>query len=117
MPDFLPDERYLPPIYSEKEIQRLRLERLHFLGGHLLFLLSDGKVLCVPLSVCPPLEAAPAEQLERWQLIGEGRSVVWQVEGLYEHLSLRGLLEHPEAKVADLAGSASPFPPLPSESP
>ena len=111
MADFSPDERYLPPEYSEKEIRALRIKQAHFLGEHLLFLLSDGRVLCVPLSICPPLAAAPAEQRSQWQLIGEGRSVVWYTDDLREHLSLRTLLEHADARVADLGGSPLPFPP------
>ncbi len=107
-----PDESYVPPSYSEKEIQALRIKRLHFVGEHILFLLSDDKVLCVPLSVCPPLKAAPVEQRYQWQLIGEGRGVIWYTDTLREHLSLRCLLEHLDAKVGDLAGSPSPFPPL-----
>ena len=102
---------YLPPTYSEKEIQALRVARVHFLEAHLLCLLSDDRVLCVPLSVCPPLAAAPAEQRYQWQLIGDGRSIVWYTDTLQEHLSLRTLLDHPEAKVGDLAGSPAPFPP------
>jgi len=112
MADPFPDERYLPPSYSEKEIQALRIKQVHFLSEHILMLLSDDRVLCVPLSVCPPLEAAAQEQRYQWQLIGEGRGVVWQTGGLEEYLSLRTLLDHPEAKVGDLAGAASPFPSL-----
>ena len=112
MPDFFRDDRYSPPSYSEKEIQSLRIKQVHFLSDHILLLLSDGRVLCVPLSICPPLEAASNEQRYQWQLIGEGRSIVWQTGELQAHLSLRCLLEHPEAKVGDLPEGASPFPPL-----
>jgi len=109
MPELFPDDRYLPPSYSEKEIQALRIKQVHFLSEHILFLLSDDRVLCVPVSVCPPLTEASPAQRDAWELIGEGRSVVWYTGPLQEHLSLRTLLEHPEAKVGDLTGSPSWF--------
>ena len=102
-----PYSGYGPPTYSEKEIQALRIKQVHFLAEHFLFLLSDGKVLCVPLSINPVLESAPQEQRYQWQLIGEGRAVVWHTDALQEHVSLRGLLEQPEAKVGDLPDGAS----------
>lgn len=108
MSDFFRDDRYAPPSYSEKEIQALRIKQAHFLSDHILMLLSDDRVLCVPLTICPPLEAASPAQRYQWQLIGEGRSIVWQTGELREHLSLRRLLEHPEAKVGELPEGASP---------
>ena len=102
-----PYSGYGPPTYSEKEIQALRIKQVHFLAEHFLFLLSDGKVLCVPLSIRPDLESAPQEQRYQWQLIGDGRAVVWDTDTLREHVSLRGLLEEPEARVGDLPDGAS----------
>ena len=98
---------YGPPTYSEKEIQALRIKQVHFLAEHFLFLLSDGRVLCVPLSIRPDLASAPQEQRYQWQLIGDGRAVVWDTDTLQEHVSLRGLLDQPEARVGDLPDGAS----------
>ena len=102
-----PYSGYGPPTYSEKEIQALRIKQVHFLAEHFLFLLSDGRVLCVPLSIRPDLESAPQEQRYQWQLIGEGRAVVWHTDTLQEHVSLRGLLEYPEARVGELPDGVS----------
>jgi hypothetical protein len=106
-----PYSGYGPPAYSEKEIQALRINQVHFLAEHFLFLLSDGRVLCVPLSIRPDLESAPQEQRYQWQLIGEGRAVVWHTDTLQEHVSLRALLEQPEARVGNLP-DGSPLPSL-----
>jgi len=103
-------ERYVAPTYSSHEVQALRIKQVHFLPEHVLFLLSDDKILCLPMT--PILAGASQEDRYQWQLVGEGRAVVWHTGRLEERLTLRRLLEHPEAKVGDLAGSPSPFPPL-----
>ena len=115
MTSFSPDDRYVTPTYSEQEIRALRIKQVHFLSEHMLFLLSDDRILCVPVAVSAGLTAASQEDRYQWQLIAEGRSVVWQTKTLNEHLSVRCLLEHPEAKVGDLAGAPSPMPPLRSK--
>jgi hypothetical protein len=112
MSNFSPDDRYVSPTYSEREIRALRIKQVHFLSEHVLFLLSDDKILCLPLALSADLAAASQEDRYQWQLIGVGRSVVWQTTTLNVHLSLRCLLEHPDAKVGDLAGAPSPMPPL-----
>ena len=112
MTRFSPDDRYVTPTYTEQETRALRIRQVHFLSEHILFLLSDDRILCVPVAISADLAAASQDDRYQWQLIGEGRSVVWQTTTLRTHLSLRCLLEHPEAKVGDLAGAPSPMPPL-----
>jgi hypothetical protein len=111
-PSFDVEHDYQPPTYTLEEVQSLQIKQLHFLSDHILFLLSDEKALCVPLSVSPPLEAATQEERYQWQLIDRGRAVLWNTERLEVRLSLWRLLEHPDAKVGELAESSSPFPPL-----
>jgi hypothetical protein len=99
-----PDHDYQPPTYSVEEIQALRIRRVHFLEDFLVCLLSDGRALCIPLSLSPALQAASPEQRYQWQLVGDGRGVVWYAGGLEEHLNLRSLLAHPEARIGDIGG-------------
>ena len=112
MTSFSPDDRYVVPTYSEHEVRALRLKQVHFLSEHMLFLLSDDRILCVPVAINADLAAASQEDRYQWQLIGEGRSVLWRTTTLNVHLSLRFLLESPDARVGDLAGAPSPMPPL-----
>jgi uncharacterized protein DUF2442 len=99
-----PGADYFPPHYSSDEIRALSIKSVHFRDHHVLFLLSDGKALCVPLSVSPLLEAASQEERYQWQLLEQGRVVAWDTETLQVHLDLSWLLKQPEAMVAELAG-------------
>ncbi|UYM15697.1 DUF2442 domain-containing protein [Endozoicomonas euniceicola] len=52
--------------------------------------LVDGRVLIVPISWFPTLASATKEQLNNWELLGEGDGIHWP--DLDEDLSVKGLL-------------------------
>jgi hypothetical protein len=52
--------------------------------------LIDGRVVSVPLSWFPRLSRASSEELETWELLGDGEGIHWPL--LDEDLSVAGLL-------------------------
>jgi hypothetical protein len=92
-----------PPSYTAQEIAGLRITRVHLRQNYIFFLLSDGHILCVPLAISPPLEAAPREARYRWEIIPDGKAVVWHTKGTVgiptERLELSRILAHPKAYV------------------
>jgi len=52
--------------------------------------LQDGRVLAVPLEWFPVLAHASADELEKWELIGNGVGIHWP--DLDEDISVAGLL-------------------------
>lgn len=52
--------------------------------------LIDGRSLIVPLSWYPRLLHASQEELQNWQLLGDGYAIEWI--DLDEHIGLEGLL-------------------------
>jgi hypothetical protein len=85
--------------YDPEEIRTLRIVRVHFVESLMLCLLSDGKVLCVPLTISPRLVAARPNGLYQYQIGDDGREVTWSFEGVSETLTLRDMLEHPKAEI------------------
>ena len=52
--------------------------------------LVDGRVITVPLSWFPVLAGATRQQLDNWELLGDGSGIHWP--DLDEDLSVKGLL-------------------------
>ena len=95
-----------PPSYTTPEIARLRITRVHVRRDFIFCQLSDGKMACVPLDISPELEAAPREARYQWQIVADGKAVVWHTRGTVgvptERLDLPRVLAHPKAYVTDL---------------
>jgi hypothetical protein len=97
-----------PPSYTPEEIPSLRITRVHFRQEYIFFLLSDGNILWVPLGISTALEAAPPQVRYQWQIMADGKAVVWHTKGTVgvptARLKLPQLLAHPRAYVTHLAG-------------
>ena len=52
--------------------------------------LADGRSLIVPMSWYPRLLHASQEELQNWQLLGDGYAIEWTA--LDEHIGIEGLL-------------------------
>jgi len=52
--------------------------------------LADGREIATPLEYFPRLRDASQEELDAWELIGDGYGIGW--DGLDEHLSVKGLM-------------------------
>jgi hypothetical protein len=96
-----------PPDYSSEELRNLRITRVHFREKHLFCLLSDGNMLCVPLTISLVLQAAPQQLRYQWRITDDGKAVLWYTKGMgvtTERLSLPEILAHPKAYIAALPG-------------
>jgi hypothetical protein len=97
-----------PPSYTPAEIASLRITRVHFRQEYIFFLLSDGNILCVPLTISAALEAALPQLRYQWQIMADGKAVVWHTKGSVgvptARLDLPQLLAHPRAYVTQLSG-------------
>jgi hypothetical protein len=94
-----------PPRYTPQEVDALRITRVHLREDFLFCLLSDGNMLCVPLSIAPQVLRAPEQQRYLWQITGDGKSISWSTRAMgvrTETLSLERILAHPEAHVTEL---------------
>jgi hypothetical protein len=92
------------PSYTPDQIDELSIVRIHFREDYLFALLSDGKMLCVPLSISPVLAAAPHRRYQ-WRISEGGKEVLWYIKGMgfaTARLNLYDLLAHPEAQMSDL---------------
>lgn len=67
-----------------------RAKKVAFSKDELTLVLADGRRLSVPLAWFPRLLHASAEQLENYELLGEGLGIHWP--DLDEDLSVAGLL-------------------------
>jgi hypothetical protein len=93
--------------YTPEEISELRIERVHFRDQYIFCLLSDGSMVCVPLSISRMLESAPERMRYNYQLTDEGRTVAWysgRVGIVIARLSVAEIVSHPEAQVTELPG-------------
>jgi hypothetical protein len=90
--------------YTPEEVQALRITRVNVQEDVLYCVLSDGKLLSVPVGVSLALAAAPMRARYQWRISGDGRAIVWYGDELKEYLSLRSLLA---AEIA--AGGLSEF--------
>jgi len=82
------------PAYTAEEIQSLRIRRVNVQEDLLYCVLSDEKLLCVPIGVSPALAAAPMRARYQWRISGDGKAIVWYGDELKEYLSLRTLLAY-----------------------
>ncbi len=65
-------------------------ERVDFTDAELVVSLLDGRTISVPIAWFPRLSQASKEQLEDYQLLGDGEGIHWpQID---EDLSIKGLL-------------------------
>ena len=62
-----------------------------FKDAELVVSLIDGRTISTPISWFPILSHASKEQLENWELLGEGEGIHWP--DLDEDLSVNGLLK------------------------
>ena len=67
-----------------------RAKKVAFSTDELTVVLADGRRVSVPLAWFPRLLHASAEQLENYELLGEGVGIHWP--DLDEDLSVAGLL-------------------------
>ena len=67
-----------------------RAKKIAFTKDELTIVLADGRRLSVPLVWFPRLLRASPEQLENYELLGEGLGIHWP--DLDEDLSVAGLL-------------------------
>ena len=59
-------------------------------------------MVCVPLAISATLKGALASSKYRWQIMDEGRTVVWYTRAngfATERLSLKRILAHPDAQI------------------
>lgn len=75
---------------SAEQPERPLARRVDFAGNMLIVELSDQRTLSVPLEWFPRLLHARPEELQNWELIGEGDGIHWPE--LDEDLSVEGLL-------------------------
>ena len=90
------------PTYTPREIQELRVSRVHFREDFLFCLLSDGNMVCVPLAISTKLLRAPRRVRYQWRIEDQGRTILWAIAPMgivTERLSLSTILEHPEAQI------------------
>ncbi len=66
--------------------------RVWFEDDLLRVLLTDGRVIAVPVEWYPRLRDATDEQRNNWRLIGRGVGIHW--EDVDEDISVAGLLRH-----------------------
>jgi hypothetical protein len=93
------------PRYSSDAIAELRITRVHFRDQLLLCLLSDGNMICVPLSISRRLADAPPDMRYKWVIVEDGRAIVWHagtVGVLAERLTVEEIVTHPEAQITEL---------------
>ena len=65
-------------------------EQVHFTDDDLVVSLVDGRTVSVPLVWFPRLAAATRQQLENYELLGDGEGIHWP--DVDEDLSIEGLL-------------------------
>jgi hypothetical protein len=93
------------PNYGSEELNRLRISRVHFREQFLFCLLSDGNMVCVPLTISSVLAAAEQQARYQWEIADEGKAVIWRTKGMgvtTERLTVWNILSHPEARITVL---------------
>jgi hypothetical protein len=91
-----------PPSYTLSELRELRIDRVHFRDRYMFCLLSDGNMVCVPLTISAVLVAGPQRVRYQWKIADDGQAVAWYTQGMgvvTERLGLTDILAHPEARV------------------
>ena len=95
------------PSYSPGELEDLRVTRVHFRERYLFCLLSDGNMLCVPLTISSVLVAASPQARYQWKIADDGKAVLWFTKGMgvvSERLTLADILGHPDARITKVGG-------------
>ena len=76
---------------STTEVERIPLaESVSFGPGEMLVNLVDGRRVCVPLEWFPRLARATLDELQHYELLGDGQGIHWPE--LDEDVSVEGLL-------------------------
>ena len=101
-----------PSRYTRAELQELRISRVHARDPYLFCLLSDRNMVRVPLTIAPGLAGPLAGVRASWEVLGDGKSVVWdsgearaRVTG---RVSLARILAHPDARMIVLPTASGP---------
>jgi hypothetical protein len=92
-----------PPTYTPPELDDLRIARVHFRDRYMFCLLSDGNMVCVPLTISALLVAAPQRSRYQWKISDDGKAILWYTQGMgvvTERIGLPDILAHPEARVS-----------------
>ena len=92
-----------PPSYTLSELDELRIIRVHFRDRYMFCLLSDGNMVCVPLTISRLLVTAPHRARYQWKAADDGKAIVWYTQGMgvvTERIALADILAHPEARVS-----------------
>src|SRR5688572_5113584 len=71
-----------PPSYTLSELRELRIDRVHFRDRYMFCLLSDGNMVCVPLTISAVLVAGPQRVRYQWKIADDGQAVVWYTQGM-----------------------------------
>ena len=90
------------PSYTLAQINDLSINAVHFREDFMFCLLSDGNRVCVPLTICPKLRAAPQQTRYQWRVADDGKAVVWYLGAMgqaAEEIRLVDILAHPEAQI------------------
>src|SRR5688572_11695598 len=66
-----------PPTYTPPELDDLRIARVHFRDRYMFCLLSDGNMVCVPLTISALLVAAPQRSRYQWKIADDGKAILW----------------------------------------
>lgn len=93
------------PNYTPAETRELRITRVHFRDSMMFCLLSDGTMVCVPLTISRRLAVARADMRYKWSIVDDGRAIVWRAGtvGLeVEQLTAEEIVSHPEAQISEL---------------
>jgi hypothetical protein len=90
------------PNYTPAETRELRITRVHFRDSMMFCLLSDGTMVCVPLTISPRLAVARADMRYKWSIVDDGRAMCGGRERLVEQLTAEEIVSHPEAQISEL---------------
>ncbi len=72
------------------------IDKIDFTEDELIVILKDGRTLMVPLVWYPSLEKATPDELQNYQILGDGEGIHWF--DLDEDLSVLGFLQGISAK-------------------
>jgi len=81
---------------TEKTFKEARIKSLEVEKDFLSLLLTDGRILKIPLAWFPRLVSAKVSERKKFRLIGRGIGIHWP--DLDEDISLAGLLAGPDTR-------------------
>ena len=85
-----------PPMFQDRSSSTM-IRAIGFDGTTLVCHLTDGRTLRVPTAISPALDSATFNERFQWQVVDDGRTVTWSSPGLNLRLTLRTMLDDPEA--------------------